>query len=126
MAALAVKASQWKWPNRAADPAQINILYETFPLCMHHWAGDRAENWYLDILAVHPNGQGKGVGRELVQWGVDEAKKEGVCASVIAAYEKERFYGKCGFKEVGRANVGPMKEAGIRGGAIMFTGVEDK
>lgn len=96
------------------------------PLTAHSWAGERAENWYLDLLAVHPDGQGKGVGRELVQWGVDAARKEGVRASLIAAYQKERFYERCGFKKVGMANVGPMKEAGIKGGTIMFTGVVEK
>lgn len=110
------------WPNRAADPSKANVLEESKPLTEHYWSGSREQNWYLDILAVHPESQGKMYGRELVQWGVDEAKKEGVCASLISARGKERFYGRFGFVEVGSANVGPL--AGIEGGAIMFTGVK--
>jgi GNAT superfamily N-acetyltransferase len=113
-------------PNRAADPVQITILDRTFPHIEHYWSGSRTENWYLDLLAVHPDAQGKGCGRELVQWGIDQAKKDGVVASVISAKGKEGFYGKFGYVEVGRANVGPMSEAGIQGGAIMFTGTEEE
>jgi len=89
-----------------------------------HWSGPRAENWYLDFLAVHPDYQGKQHGRELVQWGVAEAAEEGVCASVISADGKEGFYGKFGYVEVGRSNVGPL--ADLQGGAIMFTDTQKK
>jgi predicted N-acetyltransferase YhbS len=110
------------WPNRAGDPSTANVLHDSFPLIAHYWEGARKENWYLDLLAVHPGSQGNMYGRELVQWGIDEAGKEGVPASVISAYGKERFYGRFGYVEVGRANVGPL--AVIEGGAIMFNDVK--
>lgn len=116
---LAMKVERWMFPNRAADPGKETILLDTFPMIEHHWNGERAENWYLDALAVHPDSQGKGYGRELVQWGVDEAKREGVCASAISADGKEAFYAKFGFMEVGRSNIGPL--SGLVGGAILFT-----
>lgn len=84
----------------------------------HNWLGDRAETWFLDLLCVHPDAQGKGFGRELGLWGVQCSEEEGVCASVICAENKEGFYGKLGFVEKGRANVGVLKD--VRGGAIMF------
>lgn len=101
-----------------------NVLHDTNPLVEHYWTGSRTETWYLDVLAVHPEAQGAGVGRLLVQWGTKKAEQEGVCASVIAALGRDRFYGRCGFVEVGRANVGLLKENGIQGGAIMFTDVK--
>jgi predicted N-acetyltransferase YhbS len=122
LAAFAVGAERWMWPNRAADPANANVLRDSFPLCSFHWEGSREENWYLELLAVHPEHQGKQYGRGLVQWGVDEAAREGVCASVISADRKEKFYGRFGFVEVGRSNVGPL--SGIEGGAIMFNDVK--
>ncbi|KAE9375094.1 putative GNAT family acetyltransferase [Stipitochalara longipes BDJ] len=118
LASLYNKYEKWMWPNHAADPSKANVLDESKPLIEHHWSGAREQNWYLDLLAVHPEYQGKMYGRELVQWGIEEAKREGICASVIAAEGKDRFYGRFGFVEVGRANVGPL--AGIEGGAIMF------
>ena len=72
------------------------------------------------MLAVHPDFQGHGLGAELVQWGVDAADEESICASVVSAEEKEGFYNRFGFAEVGKANVGSLKDNGINGGAIMF------
>jgi len=122
LADMAMKVEKWMYPNRAADPTKETILPDSFHLIEHHWEGQRAENWYLDLLAVHPDSHGKGYGRELVQWGVDEARREGIPASVISAGGKEGFYGKFGFREVGRSNVGPL--SGLVGGAILFTDVK--
>lgn len=108
------------WPNRAADPDKINILDETFPLFAHHWTEPRQQNWYLEFLCTHPGYQGQGLGKELVLWGVNRAKEDKICASVISAAGKEAFYGRYGFVEVGRANVGRLGACGIRGGAILF------
>lgn len=114
---------RWVWPNRAADPTKLTILQDEWPLIAHFWEeGPRRENWYLDLLAVHPDYQGKHLGRDLVQWGIDEAAREGVAASVISAAGKERFYGRFGFVEIGRSNFGPM--SGLEGGAILFKDVK--
>ncbi|KAG0648571.1 hypothetical protein D0Z07_5144 [Hyphodiscus hymeniophilus] len=118
-----IRASSYIWPNRAADPTKANILAESFPLFSDLWSGSREQNWYLDMLATHPDFQGQGLGNELVKWGLEEARKENVCASVISALGKEGFYGKFGFVERGRSNVGPLKEHGIQGGAVMFRDV---
>ncbi len=126
MVSYSNSVATWLWPNRAADPSKATVLEDSAPFSAHHWAGDRQENWYLDMLAVHPEHQGKQHGRALVQWGLNEAAMEGLCASVISAYGKERFYARNGFVEVGRANVGPLAENGIKGGAIMFTDVGSK
>lgn len=117
------QASSYIWPNRAADPTKTYVLQESFPLFSHLWSGSRQQNWFLEMLATHPDFQGQGIGKKLVKWGIDEADKERVCSSVISADGKEGFYEKSGFVEVGRANVGPLKENGIKGGAIMFRDV---
>ena len=36
------------------------------------------------MLGVHPDAQGQGVGRLLTQWGIDQAKKEGADAFLVA------------------------------------------
>ena len=124
MVSYYVRASSYLWPNRAADPNKAHILEKTFPLFSDFWSGSREQNWYLDILATHPDFQGQGIGKELVQWGVEEADKENVYASVISSDGNEGFYRKTGFREVGRANVGLLRENGIKGGAIMFREVK--
>ncbi|GAB7354740.1 hypothetical protein MBLNU459_g5152t1 [Dothideomycetes sp. NU459] len=107
--------------NRAADPAMTDVFERGAPYTQHYWSGDRAETWYLDLLAVDQNQQRKGFGRELVMWGVSKADEERVCASVIASDVGEDFYVSCGFAPVGWAGEGegnPLRT--LPGGCIMF------
>lgn len=53
----------------------------------------------MECLGIHPDFQGKGVGKKLVRWGLEQAESEGVCASVIVALGKDGFYQNCGFDE---------------------------
>ena len=71
---------------------------------------------------MHPDHQRTGNGRALVQWGLDQAAREGVCASVISADGKERFYQRCGFdREDGTAGQGEGNPlADVPGGTIFF------
>ena len=87
------------FPNRAADPAQVSWLDEAVAASEVYWTGDRAECWDLYVCGVHPDFQGKGVGRILASWGVKEAEKEGAdtCASVLCGEKNRGFYGKAGF-----------------------------
>jgi len=96
-------------------------------------APHRQIHWSLEILAIHPDHQGKGYGRELVEQGLERSKcdPEGdlpVC--VVAADGKEGFYQKCGFKElvgwlsktVGEdGSDNPLRKNGVGGGAVLWT-----
>jgi predicted N-acetyltransferase YhbS len=81
-------------------------------------------------MAVHPEYQGKGFGRELVQQGLERAKHDAegdlpVC--VVSADGKEGFYQKCGFGDIegytatAGGSENPLMRAGIGGGAVMWT-----
>ncbi|KAF2266266.1 acyl-CoA N-acyltransferase [Lojkania enalia] len=112
-------------PNRAANPDPV--LRNPFPAAHHffehHWNGLRANSVYLDLLAIDPKYQGRGIAKELVQWGLDKAREEGVCASVVSSKPGYNFYRKMGFKhEVGMATEGegnPLN--GLESGWILFT-----
>lgn len=106
------------YPNRACDPAKENLIERGAPFLESAWTGDRAESWYLEFLAVDPEFQGNGVGKILVQWGLTQAGKEGVCASVISAEGKDGFYRNCGFDLVdGFAGMGEGNPlGGVSGG----------
>jgi GNAT superfamily N-acetyltransferase len=115
--------ASWWWPNRAADPAQEDIIERSYSFLDHVWTGSRAQSWYLEALGVHPDYQNRGLGRALVKWGLDQAEREGVSASVIAADGKESFYQRCGFDvgPIGRSGEGqgnPLSE--VPGGLIFF------
>ncbi|KIX01114.1 uncharacterized protein Z518_10180 [Rhinocladiella mackenziei CBS 650.93] len=110
-------------PNRAASPTDEDIIEQSYHYLDHIWLGPRAESWYLECLAVDPAYQNQGAGRALVAWGLEQARKEGIATSVIAADGKERFYQNCGFDigPVGRSGEGegnPLRKA--PGGLVFF------
>jgi len=105
------------WPNRAADPTRTSFLDNAVAKSEKLWTGERAECWDLYACGVDPDYQGKGVGKMLAEWGVNEAKKEGedVVASVMCGEKNRGFYGKVGLvREVGGTK-------GDGGGITLFT-----
>ena len=118
------------WPNRAADPAQVDILDRAMPFTAHHWKTvERLENWYLALLGTGPEYQGKGYGKELLKWGIERATEEGICVSLVSAHGKDGFYRHYGVTE----HVGIASEGGpdnplcdIPGGMILFSKKFDK
>lgn len=104
-----------------------NAFVEAHPFFHHHWAGARADSWYLDLLAIDPAYQGRGLGKELVAYGMQRAKEDGVCCSVVASAIGEKFYYRCGFdRSAGWATEGkgnPLK--GAVGGRILFRDADE-
>ena len=115
--------------NRAAAPEQEQIIEASEPFLSHIWdtARQRSPSWYIESMAVDPQWQGRGVGRMLVQEGMQLAESEGVCASVISAEGKEEFYRRGGFTTgpVGRSGCGGRGNplAGVPGGLVWFRDV---
>ncbi|KAL5119227.1 hypothetical protein ACEQ8H_002938 [Pleosporales sp. CAS-2024a] len=90
--------SLYLFPNRAADPSRSSFLDNAVSDSEKYWTGDRAECWDLYVCGVDPEFHGRGVGKMLAQWGVEEAKKEGrdVVASVLCGEKNFGFYAKAG------------------------------
>lgn len=91
-------ASLRVFPNRAADASRSSFLDAAVADSEKYWTGERAECWDLHVCGVDPDYQGKGVGKLLAQWGVQQAEKEGsgTCASVLCGEKNRGFYGKAG------------------------------
>lgn len=62
--------------------------------------GKNAPYLKLDSLATHPDHQGKGAGKMLVQWGMRKADEEGLKCYLCATARGLRLYEKAGFKTV--------------------------
>lgn len=85
--------------------------------------------WELCTLAVDPSNRLGGVGKELVNWGLNRAKEEALPAAVVCAKGTEGFYLKCGFGVgTGVASearvdglVNPLAERGLGGGSVLWT-----
>ncbi|WZH50284.1 N-acetyltransferase domain-containing protein [Fusarium acuminatum] len=121
LSSIAMNIHAWTWPNRASDPKEEDIIERAYPYFEDIWSGKRAESWYLEGLAVRPDFQGRNVGRKLVQWGLEQAKAEGICASVVSAFGTDEFYKKCGFDEqYGSARQGEGNPLADIEGANMF------
>ncbi|EEA19205.1 hypothetical protein TMatcc_010245 [Talaromyces marneffei ATCC 18224] len=56
--------------------------------------------WTLDSLGVHPNHQKKGIGRMLLDWGIEEASKQGRGCYLVATPAGLPVYTAAGFEDV--------------------------
>jgi GNAT superfamily N-acetyltransferase len=64
------------------------------------------DTWYLKILAVHPEFQGRGIGTALLDWGLNHARERGEKVYLEATPSGEKLYLKKGFQKVGDLTVG--------------------
>ncbi|GKZ71057.1 hypothetical protein AnigIFM60653_009908 [Aspergillus niger] len=64
-------------------------------------ASQPAETWYLSVLAVRTTAQGQGVGKKLLQWGIDRSEEEGIPSTLVATDAGFPLYGSRGFKRTG-------------------------
>jgi len=63
---------------------------------------------YLQFLAVHPQGQGKGLGRQLVLHGQHRAERAGVGVYLESTNPRNlAFYRSCGFEQLGQFTLAP-------------------
>ncbi|KAJ3181662.1 hypothetical protein HDU87_000680 [Geranomyces variabilis] len=59
-------------------------------------------HWYLNLLAVDPAMQRRGIGEMLSRWGMDRAEREGLYVTLHATEEGGRLYRRLGFVVTGK------------------------
>lgn len=90
-------------PDPSADPVAANKLrIASNTLEKLHWdTAERKIRWHLHWLGVDPAQQRKGIGRHLVQWGLDRAIEDKVWAGIESSAVGEKLYSSMGFKVIG-------------------------
>ncbi|OGE50869.1 hypothetical protein PENARI_c015G00751 [Penicillium arizonense] len=61
-------------------------------------SADRDRHEHLDMLAVHPSHQGRGLASKLLKWGLARADEEGVEVYLSSSPEGKPVYEKYGFR----------------------------
>ncbi|WP_052864846.1 GNAT family N-acetyltransferase [Streptomyces niger] len=85
--------------DASSTPLATAFVYANTHRLMRHWL------WVYSVM-VHPSLQGQGVGRELMA-AVEDAARDtegirGLRLTCRGGTGADRFYGSCGYKEVGR------------------------
>ncbi|EWC47076.1 hypothetical protein DRE_03445 [Drechslerella stenobrocha 248] len=86
----------------AASAAISSEFTELERLYWKNEDGTDREHWHLRLLAVHPTGRRRGIGGNLVQQGIDRARRDGCDAGLESSPMGLSVYQAKGFKVVGR------------------------
>ncbi|KAJ5691815.1 GNAT family acetyltransferase [Penicillium macrosclerotiorum] len=93
-------------PDRSVDPHRLEhyhhaCLTDCFPF------DNFPELWYLGNLAVAPAYQRRGIGRLLLEWGLDHARREHVAVGLEASAKGVGLYERAGFRPVNAMELMP-------------------
>ncbi|HEY2386141.1 MAG TPA: N-acetyltransferase [Candidatus Binatia bacterium] len=88
-----------------ARPEHLDDLLGTF---MHMEQAHPTEpHWYLPLIGVEPNAQGRGLGAELMRFALARCDREGTVAYLESSNPQNiSLYRRCGFEEMGEIKVG--------------------
>ncbi|PGH03169.1 hypothetical protein GX51_04204 [Blastomyces parvus] len=85
--------------NRAIDNSRmqeyVSVTAGNFPSDIF------PELWYVGILATHPSYQRRGIGKLLVQWGIEQGRAESVPVGLEPSLMGRGLYTKLGFRDLG-------------------------
>ncbi|KAF5673308.1 puromycin n-acetyltransferase [Fusarium heterosporum] len=122
IARAVLKLHSFLFPLRDVDDHRLGIYDRVFSTIEPDVLNSprRRSAWYLSSLGVSPCVQGSGYGSLLLQHGLEAADRAGVPTWLVGLRGLDKFYGRFGFVEVARANIGELKD--WDGGIIMFRG----
>lgn len=120
LANLVITICDKLFPVRTPYPDRLGIFARTFDSLMPPLLNTqrRREAWYLASLGVDPALQSKGLGGMVLKDGLQKVDEADSGAWLVALKGLDAYYGRFGFVEVARANVGELEI--WEGGSIMF------
>ncbi|EAW13555.1 putative GNAT family acetyltransferase [Aspergillus clavatus NRRL 1] len=93
------------FPDRSVDNARL-AAYNALSTECFPWAA-YPNVWYLSVLAVHPHHQRQGIGRSLVEWGLEKARQEELPVGLEASAKGTSLYEQLGFRTVNEVQLMP-------------------
>ena len=88
-----------------AEPEHVDDLLATFEK-MDEWHPEE-RNWYLPMMGVEPNAQGRGLGGALMRHAIARADKDGVLAYLESSNPRNiSLYERHGFEVMGEIQIG--------------------
>lgn len=112
------------WKPRAFDRNAAKLFGEWIAVDTEkHWKShpERANRWFANNVVVHPDYQGKGIGKMLMADAMEKAQAERVIMGLSASPHGEFLYRKLGFEMLGDFSHRPDTEGpGDKGGGIMI------
>jgi len=91
--------------RETAKPQHLDDLLATFD-AMEQWHPEES-HWYLPMIGVEPNAQGKGLGAELMRHAVARCDQEGALAYLESSNPRNiSLYLRYGFEVMGEIRVG--------------------
>jgi len=101
----------WLFPSWWENPTRVEKATEAKKICVEDLGPDMIdESWELKTLAVLPRFQKSGVGGELVEWGLRQARTRGTKAYVVSSPLGKALYLKKGFKVLGELSLRDGKD----------------
>lgn len=103
---------QWVWKVSKAEQMikekERGIMESRREVCKRHWPGPTAEEDHLmlNVLTILPEYERKGIGRALMQQGLDMANKTGTAIYLAASPAGRGFYERVGFQGLEEFEVG--------------------
>jgi GNAT superfamily N-acetyltransferase len=111
---------EFLFPDTSIDHTRTDAFTDALSFFEHHFT-DLGPHWSLEYLGVLPTAQKCGHGRALVEWGLEQARLNGLPAAVICSAGSEGFYHKSGFNlRIGNVTEGEGNPlAKVDGGEIL-------
>lgn len=107
--------------NKAADYETMTRIFSQQDSCLDP-IEKATVHWYLSVLGVAPEAQRRGVGRMLVDWGIDQARQESAQAgqlvplTLLSSPMGLGLYAKKDFKIIGWEKMS-LENSAFQGGA---------
>ncbi|OAF58699.1 hypothetical protein VC83_04973 [Pseudogymnoascus destructans] len=119
-----MKCAAWAFPDRSESAEGMAEFIKTGVLENEkHWKDreDRKNRWYVQSVVVAEQWRGRGVGKKLMAWVLEQAQKEGVVVSLEASMMGERLYRSIGFDLLDRFIMKIDENDESEGGIMMWS-----